>query len=146
MGSWAVRTHSKAAAGGPSKVADCGAGWAKVRLASERATGGPGDKLHNPDPAPGNKASNHQLKTPMGVEVAAGETPSFTGEFAGETHRVLECTQTHPPRNQHQRGPIWLWVAEGVIEVRQSGASATAPSWTPPPHTASQCSDQRYPA
>ena len=48
-------------------------------------------------PAWGNKASNHPLKTPVGVEVAAGETPSLTGEFVGETHRVLECTHTHPP-------------------------------------------------
>ena len=48
-----------------------------------------------------NKASNHWLKTPVGVEVAVGETPSLTGEFVGETHRGLECTQTHPPRKQH---------------------------------------------
>ena len=52
----------------------------------------------------------------MGVEVAAGETPSLTGEFVGETHRVLECTQTHPLRNQHQKGPVCLWVAEEVTE------------------------------
>ena len=32
----------------------------------------------------------------MGVEAAAGETLSLTGEFFGETHRVLECTQAHP--------------------------------------------------
>ena len=55
----------------------------------------------------------------MGVEVAAGETPSLTGEFIGETHRVLECTQAHPPRNQHQKGPICLWVAEEVTESHQ---------------------------
>ena len=33
MGSQAERTHSKAAAGGPSEVADCGAGRAKLQLA-----------------------------------------------------------------------------------------------------------------
>ena len=49
------------------------------------------------------------LKKPVGVEVA-GETLSLTGEFVGETHRVLECTQTYPPGNQHQKGPICLWV------------------------------------
>ena len=32
-------------------------------------------------------------------------------EFAAETHRVLKSTQTHPPGNQHQKGPICLWVA-----------------------------------
>ena len=51
----------------------------------------------------------------MEVE-AVGETPSFTGEFIGETHRVLECTQTHPHRNQHQKGPICLWVVGKVTE------------------------------
>ena len=67
-------------------------------------------------PGWGNKVSNYWLKSPVGVEVAAGETPSLTGEFLGETHRGLECTQTHPLRKQHQKGPIWLWVAEGVTE------------------------------
>ena len=38
--------------------------------------------------------------------MAVGETPSLTEEFIGETHRVLECTQTHPPGNQHQKGLI----------------------------------------
>ena len=52
----------------------------------------------------------------MGVEAAVGETPSLTGEFAGKTLRVLEHTQTHPPGNQHQKGPICLWVAEEVTE------------------------------
>ena len=53
----------------------------------------------------------------MGVE-ATGKTPSLMGEFTGETHRVLEHTQTHPPRNQHQKGPIYLWVREEVTESR----------------------------
>ena len=51
----------------------------------------------------------------MGVEVA-GETPNLIGQFIGETHRVLECTQTHPPRNQHQKGPNCLWVVGKVTE------------------------------
>ena len=51
----------------------------------------------------------------MGV-VVAGETPSHTGEFIGETHRVLKSTQTHPPVNQHQKGPIYLWVVGEVTE------------------------------
>ena len=33
----------------------------------------------------------------MGVEAAAGETPSLTGEVVGETHRGLEHAQAHPP-------------------------------------------------
>ena len=46
------------------------------------------------------------MKIPVGVEAAAGETPSLTGEFIGETHRGLEHAQAHPLRNQHQRVPI----------------------------------------
>ena len=53
----------------------------------------------------------------MGFEVAVGETPSLTGGFIGETtHRGLEWTQTHPPRNQHQKGPIRLWEVGEVTE------------------------------
>ena len=59
------------------------------------------------------------MKTPVGVGEAAGETPSLTGEVVGETHRGLEGAQAHPLGNQHQKGPILLWVAEGVIEIRQ---------------------------
>ena len=43
-GSWMKRTRGKAAAGGPSEVADYGVGWAKLQLAGEAAAGGPGDK------------------------------------------------------------------------------------------------------
>ena len=54
----------------------------------------------------GNKASNHWLKTPVGVEAAAGETPGLTGEFIGETHRGLEHVQTHQPtRESAPEGP-----------------------------------------
>ena len=45
----AERTCSKAAAGGPSEVEDCGAGWAKLQLASKAAAGGPGDRPRNPE-------------------------------------------------------------------------------------------------
>ena len=44
----AERTHGKAVAGGPSEVADCGTGWAKLQLAGEAAAGEPGDRPHNP--------------------------------------------------------------------------------------------------
>ena len=49
MGSWVERTHSKAVAGRPREVADCGAGWAKLQLAGEAAAGGPGDRQRNPE-------------------------------------------------------------------------------------------------
>ena len=63
----------------------------------------------------GNKAL--KLMTEKNCEVAVvGETPSLIGEFAGEAHRVLESTQNHPPGNQHQKGPISLWVVWEVTE------------------------------
>ena len=48
MGSQAERTRSKVAAGRPNEVADCGAGWAKLKLAGEAAAGGLGDRQSNP--------------------------------------------------------------------------------------------------
>ena len=48
--------------------------------------------------------------------VAVGEAPNLIAEFIRETHRVLEHTQTHPPGNQHQKGPIHLQVAGEVTE------------------------------
>ena len=49
MGSQAESTRGKAAGGGPSQVADCGAGWAKLQLLGEAAAGRLGHKLHNPE-------------------------------------------------------------------------------------------------
>ena len=69
-------------------------------------------------PAQGNKASKNLTEKPVGI-AAARETPSLIGEFVGETHGVLECIQNHPPWNQHQKGPICLWVAEEVTESQQ---------------------------
>ena len=73
------------------------------------------------------------MKTPVGVE-AAGETSSLTGELIGETHRVLEHTQTHPPGNQHQKGPICLWVAAEVTENQQRTEQAALFPLGPLPH------------
>ena len=67
-------------------------------------------------PAWENKASKPLNKLVV-VEVA-GATPSLTGEFIGETHRVLELTQTHPSRNQHQKSLICLWASEEMTEIQ----------------------------
>ena len=48
MGSRAERTCGKAAAGGPSEVAECGAGWARLQLDGKKAAGGPSDRPCNP--------------------------------------------------------------------------------------------------
>ena len=74
------------------------------------------------------------MKTPVGVEAAVGETPSLTGEFVGETHRALEHTQTHPPENQHQKGPICLWVAGEVTERWPRAEQAALFPLRPLPH------------
>ena len=49
MGNRVKRTPGKVAAGRPSEVADCGAGWVKLQLASEAAAGGRGDRPRNPE-------------------------------------------------------------------------------------------------
>ena len=49
MGSWAERTHGRAAAGGPSEMADCGARWAKLQVAGKAAAVGLGDRPCNPE-------------------------------------------------------------------------------------------------
>ena len=59
-------------------------------------------------PAWGNKASKPLTEKNYRC-VTVEETPSLTGEFVGQTHRVLERTQTHPPGIKHQKGPICLW-------------------------------------
>ena len=60
----------------------------------------------------------------MGVDVI-GETSSLTGEFLGDTHRILEHTQDHPPGNQHQKGTIPLWEA-GKVTVSRTRADDQA--------------------
>ena len=58
-------------------------------------------------------------------DAVVGETPSLTGEFVGEAHRALEHKQVHPPRNQHLKGPICLWV-EGEVTESQLRAEQVA--------------------
>ena len=69
----------------------------------------------------------------MGVE-AVGETPSLTGEFVAETQKVLNIHKTHPPRNQHQKGPICLWVAGEVTKSWQRADGAKLFLLRPLPH------------
>ena len=89
-----------------------------------RGTTSERDKPHNPGFQYREiKIQSLWLKTPVGV-AAVGETPRLTGELAGETHRVLERTQTHPPWNQHQKGPICLWVAGEVTKNWQRAEQA----------------------
>ena len=51
----------------------------------------------------------------MGVEAAAGETPSLTGEFFGETHRGLEHAQAH--LGITTRGPNLIVDSGGSDEI-----------------------------
>ena len=96
-------------------------------------TTGEQDRPHNPGFQWGNKTSKPLTEKPVGGE-AAGETPSLTGELVGETHRVLEHTQTHLPGNQHQKGPICLWVVGEVTESRQRAEQAALFSLGPLPY------------
>ena len=73
-------------------------------------------------------------ENPLGVEMAAEETPRPTGEVVGETHRGLESTQAHPHGNQHQKGPLSLWVEGEVTESWQRMEQVTLFPLRPPPH------------
>ena len=63
----------------------------------------------------GNEPQYLWLKKRVRV-LAGGETPGLMGEFLRESHGDLECTENHPPRNQHQKGPRYLWIAEEGTE------------------------------
>ena len=109
------------AAGGPRPARQWLAEWAVPHLCMDKPGGTTRerDRLHSSGFQHREiKPQNLRLKTPVGIE-AAGETPSLTGEFTGETHRVLERTQNHRSRNQHQKGPICLQVVGEVTENRQ---------------------------
>ena len=61
-------------------------------------------------------------------------------------HRVLECTQTHPPGNQHLKRHNSLVGSEGSVRKwDKSQASGIVPSPTPPPQTAPQHSKEQIP-
>ena len=101
----AERTQSKVAAGGPGQKRWHLMDQVVPHFHADKLEGTTGeqDRLSNPGFQHGLiKASKLLTEKTCGV-VAAGETPSLTGEFVGETHRVLGCTQTHPQGNQHQR-------------------------------------------
>ena len=76
---------------------------------------------------------NLLLKKPVRVKVV-GETPSLTGEFIRETHRVLECTQTYLPGNQPQKSPICLWVVAEVTESQTRDKQVALFPLRPLPH------------
>ena len=79
------------------------------------------------------KPQNLSLKKPVRV-VVVEYTPSLTGEFIGEIHRVLKCKQNHPLWNQHQKGPICLWVSEEVTQSWPSAEQAALLPLRPLPH------------
>ena len=113
MGSGAARTRGKAAAGRPREVADCRTGQARLQLADPTAPhsridkpggmAGERSRLHNPGIQHGKYEASKPLTVKTCGVAAVGETPSRTGEFVGETHRVLECTEAHPSRISTRR-------------------------------------------
>ena len=126
MSSRGERTLSKAVAGGLGQER-----WHLVeQVAPHSHTDKPKgttrepDRLHSPGLQCGKiKTQILWLKKSVGV-LAVGETPSFTGEFTGETHRVLECTQATSLGNKHQEGPVCSWVLKEVTESRPRAKQA----------------------
>ena len=78
----------------------------------------------------------------MGV-ATAGESPRISGEFVGETYRVLKCTQTYRLGNQNQKGPICLWVAEEVTESQYRAEQAALFPLVPLSHIQRQGTGER---
>ena len=84
--------------------------WAVPCLHADKLGGTTGeqDRWHNPWFQDGKiKPQILWLQKPVGIMVA-GETPSLIEEFLGETYRVLECTQNHPPRESALERPNLL--------------------------------------
>ena len=80
----------------------CEADWVVPHSCADKLGGttGEGDRPNNPGFQGGEiKPQNLSLKKPVRVAVA-GEIPNLTGEFTGDTHKVLELTKPHPPGNQ----------------------------------------------
>ena len=62
-----------------------------------------------------------------------GKNPALKSVFliwVRETHRVLDCTQTHPPGNQHQKGPVCLWIAGEVSGSQHGSLSVPSPTYS----------------
>ena len=109
------RTRGKAAAGG--------LGRARWRLVDEVVPHLPADKPggttrgrdrpHNPGFQCGEiKTKSLWLKTLVGVEAAAGETPSLTGEFTGDPQGPRTYTSSHTQESAPE-GPNLLVGSRG---------------------------------
>ena len=96
MGSQVERTHGKAVAGGPGQARWQLADWEVPHSCADKLGGTTWEQGRpcNPGFQYGEiKLQSLWLKTPVGVEAAARETP-LTGQFFGETRRALEPTPT----------------------------------------------------
>ena len=75
MGSGVERTHSKAAAGGPSEVADCGTGQARLQLADHAAP-----HLRIDKPGGGGGRWRRERSRPLNTGLQCGEIKPQTSE------------------------------------------------------------------
>ena len=66
--------------------------------------------------------------------VLVGDTSSLTEDTIGGAHKILECTQAHPPGNQHQKGQICLSVAREVTESQPRAEQEALFPLRPLPH------------
>ena len=100
-GSQVERTHRKAVVGGLGQARQQLVDWAvpHSRADEPRGTTGERDRPNNPGfQCKEIKPQSLWLKTPVGFEVAVGETPSLTGEFIGCWRDAWgPRTYTNPP-------------------------------------------------
>ena len=139
MGSQVERTHGKAWAGTPGEAVAGRAGNPTFDCRQTRRNNRRARQTKQPRvPAWGNKASKPLTKkTCGGCSGRRNSQPHRRVHW--RDHRVLECTQAHPPWNKHQKGPICLWVAGEVTESQLRAKQAPHFSLSDPSPTTQQC-------
>ena len=104
---WAERTRSKVGTGG--------LGWPHIYVQiTGRNDWGASETSQSRVSAQEKEASK-----PLAVETCGGCDSGRNSQPHRRVHWKdphLEHTQTHPSRNQHQKGPVCLWVAGKVTE------------------------------
>ena len=89
-------------------------------------------------PVWGNKASKPLIEKTCG-DCSGGRNSQPHRRVRWKAHRVLECTQNHPPGELAPEGPNLLVSIGKWLNVTESWANSIVPSLTPPPsHTAPQ--------
>ena len=130
-GSWVERTHGNMAAGQGNSWKS-GQSHICMQIKQEEQLGSKTDHTNQ-----GSSMGKQNLKTTEQKNLwgfRCQENSQSQGGLFGETHRLLERTQNHWPRNQHQKGPICLWVLEEMTESQRRAEQGALFPLGPLPH------------